>query len=180
MSEIKKCQYAGDKNDEYCVNCNGVTMLVNGEEHSCTECAGYVADTSVNLQEEVDKEIKKAMNAPVEEDTVEDTKTEESTDEAVKEATESPTESCNDTTVVETVAESEEVTLPDGVTVKSMRYMSGMTICHNDTYYKFSAEEEWELDANIGADAEAVESIREKLWAKLNLEVDNQVAEVIR
>lgn len=42
MSEIKKCIYAGDPSDEYCCNCNGVTMILeNGEESPATNCGGY-------------------------------------------------------------------------------------------------------------------------------------------
>jgi hypothetical protein len=42
MSDVaKKCQYAGDPNDEYCKSCNGLTMLVNGVEYPCTECTAY-------------------------------------------------------------------------------------------------------------------------------------------
>lgn len=42
MSEIKKCIYAGDPSDEYCCNCDGITMILeNGEETSATNCGGY-------------------------------------------------------------------------------------------------------------------------------------------
>lgn len=42
MSEIKKCIYAGDPSDEYCCNCNGITMILeNGEESPATNCGGY-------------------------------------------------------------------------------------------------------------------------------------------
>lgn len=38
---IPKCAYAGDEADEYCSQCNGVTMNVDGEEFSCKECQSY-------------------------------------------------------------------------------------------------------------------------------------------
>ena len=41
LPNIDPCVYAGDEEDEYCSECNGVTMMVNGEELSCTECQGY-------------------------------------------------------------------------------------------------------------------------------------------
>ena len=46
---MTKCKWAGDPNDEYCKNCDGVTMEVDGNSISCAECAGYEAGT-----EEVD------------------------------------------------------------------------------------------------------------------------------
>ena len=36
--EIPKCAYAGDEADEYCSQCNGITMTVDGQEFSCKEC----------------------------------------------------------------------------------------------------------------------------------------------
>ena len=40
---MKKCKWAGDVNDEYCKGCDGITMGVDGNSISCTECAGYEA-----------------------------------------------------------------------------------------------------------------------------------------
>ena len=37
-----KCKYAGDKNDVECVNCNGLTMIVNDKEVMCKDvCMGF-------------------------------------------------------------------------------------------------------------------------------------------
>lgn len=44
MTDIIRCKYAGDKEDEFCVNCSGVTMATdeNGlEQVSCDQCGGY-------------------------------------------------------------------------------------------------------------------------------------------
>lgn len=41
FEDIPKCKYAGDANDEYCANCNGKTMEVDGETYSCKECQAY-------------------------------------------------------------------------------------------------------------------------------------------
>ena len=41
LKQITPCQYAGDPEDEYCCNCNGVTMDVDGQTISCTECQSY-------------------------------------------------------------------------------------------------------------------------------------------
>ena len=38
---MKRCKWAGDVNDEYCKGCDGITMEVDGNSISCTECAGY-------------------------------------------------------------------------------------------------------------------------------------------
>ena len=38
---MKKCKWAGDVNDEYCKGCDGITMEVDENSISCTECAGY-------------------------------------------------------------------------------------------------------------------------------------------
>ena len=59
------------------------------------------------------------------------------------------------------------------VKVVSMRYTSGATIKRNDNYFKFVAEEEWDVSR-----IEDVQEAREKLWAKLNAEVDSQIEEL--
>ena len=61
---MTKCKWAGDPNDEYCKNCDGVTMEVDGNSISCAECAGYEAGT-----EEVDSTPDKVEESlPVEEE----------------------------------------------------------------------------------------------------------------
>lgn len=47
MANFIKCKWAGDKADEFCKDCNGCTMLVNGDSVSCTECGGYEAGEEV-------------------------------------------------------------------------------------------------------------------------------------
>mgnify|MGYP007069868974 CR=1 FL=1 len=185
MSDVIKCQYAGDPNDEYCKTCNGVTMLVEGEEYPCTECTAYIASNDsdelpINQPEE-DTPLETAEDA---EQAIENNEIETSTNEDVEEATERPSEATDDITVVDTENEAVEDTLPDGVTVKSIRYMSGMTVEKTEkngskTYYKFTAEEEWEVEPEVGADSEKLNNIREKLWAKVNLQVDTQVGEAL-
>lgn len=41
FEQITPCHYAGDPDDEYCCNCNGVTMDVEGHTISCAECQSY-------------------------------------------------------------------------------------------------------------------------------------------
>lgn len=186
---MKKCKWAGDASDEYCKSCDGITMMVDGNSISCEECAGYeegteeVATTSEEVKEEP------PINPPMEEK--EEVKEESKKEEPVKtsksaEKSTKKEKTIKSTPVKENVVESQNTksesitSTPDGVNVLALRYMSGVTICHNDTYYKFSAEEEWQLDINIFNTTEKVEEIREKLWAKLNASVDKQVEDVIK
>lgn len=46
LEQITPCQYAGDPDDEYCCNCNGVTMDIDGQEISCAECQSYTPKVS--------------------------------------------------------------------------------------------------------------------------------------
>ena len=50
---MKICKWAGDPADEYCKSCDGIKMMVEGIEKSCTECNGYEEGT-----EEVTEEVK--------------------------------------------------------------------------------------------------------------------------
>lgn len=188
---MKKCKWAGDAGDEYCKSCDGITMMVDGNSISCEECAGYEEGTeevTTETEEKVEesKEEKPPINPPVEE-------TEEVKEEPKKEEPVKPKKSADkqkdkkevvkstkkDEKVVETQNTTSE-SAPKGVNVLALRYMSGVTICHNDTYYKFSAEEEWGLDLNIFNTTEKIEDAREQLWAKLNAAVDKQVEDVIK
>ena len=59
------------------------------------------------------------------------------------------------------------------IKVVSLRYTSGATIKKGDNYFKFIAEEEWDV-----SQIENVADAREQLWAKLNAEVDAQIEEL--
>ena len=89
MSKI--CKYAGDPADEYCKNCDGITMEVDNKKIACTECAGYEAgEEEADTNEEI-------MNPPVEE--TEDTPVEETTNNEEKSVEEtSKTEKSNNNT----------------------------------------------------------------------------------
>lgn len=151
--EVYVCKYADDKEDEDCVNCNGITMEVDGKEIPCVECAGYEKGEAVS-------EPKKVQNKK---------KTEKANTNTLKE--EKPVKSAKTSTSTETKADI------DGVKVTCLRYMSGVTIIHKDNYYKFNAEEEWQV--NPAELTEDIETVREKLWAKLNSGVDKQVEEIL-
>lgn len=183
MANFIKCKWAGDKADEFCKECNGCTMLVNGESVSCTECSGYEAGEEV--VEEASKEaikqeepIKEEVGTPDEnpkkqavtnknENEVTNTK-KEKTSTTAKKSTKK-----QEAKVIEASKEQKEekVTTDDGIKVMSIRYTSGATVKKGDNYYKIVAEEEWQC---VNLD----DSIRKKLWDKLNTEVDNQVNDI--
>ena len=103
------------------------------------------------------------------------------TEDATSEATDAPEH--DNTKVSYDKIEKEEKLLPDGVTVQSLHYMSGCTLVKTEpngkeSYYKFSAEEEWAVDEETGANTEKMDSIREALWDKLNFEIDSQIEEL--
>lgn len=187
MSKI--CKYAGDPTDEYCKNCDGVTMEVDGNSIPCTECAGYEAGKD---EADTNEEI---MNAPVEE--TEDSSAEKTTNNEEKSVKEtSKTKKSNNNTAnsknVKSVSKNKEtinkkedkavkvkeekkaVETTNGIKVVSMRYTSGATVKKGDNYFKFIAEEEWDVSQT----EQNIDDIREQLWAKLNCEVDAQIEEL--
>ena len=181
-----RCKWAGDVADEYCKNCDGIKMMVDGLEKSCDECAGYEPGT-----EEVVEETEEIMTPPVEESkpnkeaTKSDTKTKKPTKainttkkaETVENATENKvsTNKSQVTKVAEDkhIEEDTEMTT-NGIQVTSLRYTSSATVKKGDNYYKFTAEEEWNTSLYNGD----IQDIREQLWAKLNSEVDKQIEDL--
>nr|DAO38323.1 MAG TPA: hypothetical protein [Caudoviricetes sp.]DAT10852.1 MAG TPA: hypothetical protein [Caudoviricetes sp.] len=187
MSKI--CKYAGDPTDEYCKNCNGITMEVDGNSIPCIECAGYEAG-----KEETDTN-EEVMNPPVEE--TEDASVEETTNNVEKSVEEaSKTKKSNNNTATnknvkstpknkETINKKEDkavkvkeekkaVETTNDIKVVSMRYTSGATVKKGDNYFKFIAEEEWDVSQT----EQNIDDVREQLWAKLNAEVDAQIEEL--
>nr|DAM30910.1 MAG TPA: hypothetical protein [Bacteriophage sp.] len=194
---MKKCKWAGDVNDEYCKSCDGINMMVDNISVSCAECAGYEAgeedveeETTNNnfmpipeeeLQEELpfkeeEKIVEgKAKNKPKSNESKKsnnNTKKKEKAENDVKNAS---TSSKTGVTKVSEEKKSNEVTKNvDGeIKVTSLRYTSGATIKKGDNYFKFIAEEEWDV-SNYADTNDA----REQLWAKLNGEVDRQIEEL--
>ena len=182
MSKI--CKYAGDPTDEYCKNCDGITMEVDDKKISCTECAGYEAGKEgADTNEEI-------MNAPAEE--TEDSSVEETTnnvEKSVEEASNNNTAnsknvkstSKNKETInkkedkaVKVKEEKKAVETTNDIKVVSMRYTSGATVKKGDNYFKFIAEEEWDVSQT----EQNIDDVREQLWAKLNAEVDAQIEEL--
>lgn len=187
MSKI--CKYAGDPTDEYCKNCDGITMEVDDKKIACTECAGYEAgEDEADTNEDV-------MNPPIEE--TEDVSVEETTNNVEKSVEEaSKTEKSNNNTATnknvksasknkETINKKEDkavkvkeekkaVETTNDIKVVSMRYTSGATVKKGDNYFKFIAEEEWDVSQT----EQNIDDVREQLWAKLNCEVDKQIEEL--
>ena len=187
---MKKCKWAGDMSDEYCKSCNGITMEVDGNSISCAECAGYEAgEEETDTNEEV-------MNSPTEETenaSVDDTTTNNKEKSAEKTSkTEKSNNSIANNKNVKSVPKNKEtinkkedkavkvkeekkaVETTNDIKVVSMRYTSGATIKKGDNYFKFVAEEEWDVSQT----KQDIEDVREQLWAKLNGEVDSQIEEL--
>ena len=193
---MKKCKWAGDVNDEYCKGCDGITMQVDGNSISCTECAGYeesLEDAESNV-EQTEESMPKPIQDKIEEDLpfsdvenvtndVEETtqistktkKTNNNTPKEEKCENESKNKANNNPVIVSNENKETEVkTVIEGeIKVTALRYTSGATVKKGDNYFKFIAEEEWDVSR-----IEDVQEAREKLWAKLNAEVDSQIEEL--
>lgn len=189
---MKVCKYAGDVNDEYCKSCDGIMMEVEGKKISCEDCAGYEAgDTDVDT--DTGEVTEEPMNPPVEEPKKESkSKTTQKANTATK-----PKQVTNTTTKSKTAVneasnniektdkevvkvaeekhkEEESEYTPTGIQITSLRYTSGATIKKGDNYFKFVAEEEWD----VSQAKQDIQDVREQLWAKLNAEVDAQIEEL--
>lgn len=189
---MKKCKCAGDVNDEYCKGCDGINMMVDDKSVPCTECAGYEAGdeeveetTNNNFMSEPEEELPfeeekktvkdKAKNTQKSTETKKsnnNTKNKEKAENGVKNAS---TSVKKEVTKVSEEKKSVETTknVNEEIKVTSLRYTSGATIKKGDNYFKFIAEEEWDVSG-----IEDVQEAREKLWAKLNAEVDSQIEEL--
>lgn len=193
-----KCKWAGDVNDEYCKGCDGIQMEMEGNVISCEKCAGYEAGTeSVETEKtepdtaptEDDKNdvTEGAMNPPEEEvparpttktkkpaqNKKKDEKVSKSTTKTEK-AENKPKSKSGTKVSEEKKATEKEVEKSNGeIKVVSLCYTSGATIKKGDNYFKFIAEEEWDV-----SQIDNVADAREQLWAKLNAEVDAQIEEL--
>ena len=193
---MKKCKWAGDVNDEYCKGCDGITMEVDGNSISCTECAGYEEsdeDAESNV-EQTEEPMPKPIPDKIEEDlpfsdvenvtndveettqiSKKDKKTNNNTPKEEKCENEAKNKANNKPVIVSNENKETEVTttIEGEIKVTALRYTSGATVKKGDNYFKFIAEEEWDVSR-----IEDVQEAREKLWAKLNAEVDSQIEEL--
>ena len=190
---MKKCKWAGDLNDEYCKGCDGITMEVDGNSISCTECAGYeegeestVEQTEESMPKPIPDKIEEDLpfsdvenvTNEVEETTQISTKTKKTNNNTPKEEkceNGSKNKANNKQVIVSNENKETEVTttIEGEIKVTALRYTSGATVKKGDNYFKFIAEEEWDVSR-----IEDVQEAREKLWAKLNAEVDSQIEEL--
>ena len=186
-----RCKYAGDKDDEYCRNCDGLNMEVDDKLIPCTECAGYEKGEEVNedVSEKAEEtKIDETMNPPFDEtaDNTSNSLDNASKGAKVNKCTPKPkkdenyvnnkvTEGNEKVSKVKEEKKAVENTVKEDGMIKviSMRYTSGATIKKGDNYFKFVAEEEWDV-SQVGN----VDDVREQLWAKLNGEVDKQIEEL--
>ena len=190
---MKKCKWAGDVNDEYCKGCDGITMQVDGNSISCTECAGYEKGEETNV-EKTEEPMPKPIPDKIEEDlpfsdvenvtndveettqiSTKDKKTNNNTPNEEKCENEAKNKANNKPVIVSNENKETEVTttIEGEIKVTALRYTSGATVKKGDNYFKFIAEEEWDVSR-----IEDVQEAREKLWAKLNAEVDSQIEEL--
>ena len=190
---MKKCKWAGDVNDEYCKGCDGITMQVDGNSISCKECAGYEEGEETTV-EQTEEPMPKPIPDKIEEDLpfsdvenvtndVEETtqistktkKTNNNTPNEEKVENESKNKANNKPVIGANESKETEITttIEGEIKVTSLRYTSGATVKKGDNYFKFIAEEEWDVSR-----IEDVQEAREKLWAKLNAEVDSQIEEL--
>ena len=190
---MKKCKWAGDVNDEYCKGCDGITMQVDGNSISCTECAGYEEGEETTaekteepmpnpIQDKIEEELQSSnvenVTNDVEETTqisTKDKKTNNNTSNKEKGKNEEKNKANNKPVIVADESNEKEVTttIEGEIKVTALRYTSGATVKKGDNYFKFIAEEEWDVSR-----IEDVQEAREKLWAKLNAEVDSQIEEL--
>lgn len=187
---MKKCKWAGDPNDEYCKSCDGLNMVVDDKTITCDNCAGYEEgeeveefmptpepdEDEVPFKEEDEPAVSKKETVKNKPKTASTKKTNNNTAKQVEPEIESKNKETINKNKVTKVSEEHdfsEAISPDGIKVTALRYTSGATIKKGDNYFKFIAEEEWGVSR-----IEDVQEAREKLWAKLNAEVDSQIEEL--
>lgn len=191
MRKMRKCKWAGDQADEYCKSCDGCKMVVDNVETECTNCAGYEAgeeEVEITNSENVKDTAEPIMDEPVttakndektDEKTTKPKKTNNNTSTSKAKKIEDKNKATTNKSDVVKVSEEkhkeeESEYTPTGIKVTSLRYTSGATIKKGDNYFKFIAEEEWD----VSQAKQDIQDVREQLWAKLNAEVDSQIEEL--
>lgn len=189
---MKKCKWAGDVNDEYCKGCDGINMMVDDKSVPCTECAGYeegeeVVEANNNFMPEPEEELPfeeekktvkdKAKNTQKSTETKKSNNNTNNKEKAENDVKNASTSVKKEVTKVSEEKKSVETTknVNEEIKVTSLRYTSGATIKKGDNYFKFIAEEEWDVSQISDS---AIQDTREMLWAKLNAEIDGQIEEL--
>lgn len=155
-NKIKPCVFRGDKEDEYCVSCNGVTMLIdNDEEVSCELCGGYAPDNK-DIEVENNKSTKNVNEV------------EDIPDTTLSDNAQSSEINLNPPTNTITQKQSKiEIQAESGVSFEVKNNGSS-------TWYKLGYTEKRIVDETN------IENEREALWDTVNSEVDNQVQAVLQ
>ena len=150
---IAKCVYAGDEKDEFCAECDGVTLIeADGSKLDASICGGYT------IEEEVVPAVEQVEQAPPVSTLTDHAEPRES-NENIPSGTISPTNNIVGVTV--------EIQAESGISLEIKNKSGG------STWYKLGYTEK--VSVPEGAD---LEYEREKLWERVNGEVDKQVTEV--
>jgi uncharacterized Zn finger protein (UPF0148 family) len=201
---LTPCKYAGDPNDEYCKNCNGVEMMVDNKPVPANQCGGY----EVEAAESADGAPVQPESPVSQEELVEYTGTHcaicnepqfntnsgvscknghggsESFEDKVEreKAQKEQAEKAKQQTQQADAATNAEIqgTYVPKATTTSIKAESGVSVEIKDNsgktarWYKFTYTEE----RNVPADAD-VEKEKEILWNDVNATVDGQVEETL-
>lgn len=192
------CKYAGLTDDEECEFCNGISYELDGQEIPAYKCPGYEAGDDVaedDVEEATEPEPQEAEPEPepdkpkpkkevakkVVKQATENEKEEKATaPKKVAKKPQKPTINNSEGVKKDESDDDYEITTEDlsklGVNVKTLCYKSSATIQKGDNYYKFSAQEEWDVSDAKDKD---LALISEMLWTRLNSEVDKQVKEIL-
>jgi len=167
-----KCNFSGDPDDEYCGNCNGITMKIEegGPDISCKECGGYAPSEEIEQEPEV---LVPEVELPINKPTAKPVVAAKPVVETIKPAVVTPA------VTVEKVVEQDNTPvagtnyIPSSKTTE-IRADSGASVEVKGKWYKFMYGE----TRTISADANvAIE--RELLWEDVNSEIDSQIEQVI-
>ena len=145
--------YAGDPEDEFCQECDGLTIkLDDGQEVESIECGGYSPKEDEVVTEQVEEEVVVEASS--------DHADQRDSNETTPTGTITPPTTVKGVTV--------EIQAESGVSFE-VRNAAGMS-----TWYKLGYTEK--VLVPEGADVVAE---RHKLWERVNLQVDDQVQEVL-
>lgn len=150
LIDIQPCKWVGDKDDEFCVDCNGMVIHDDeGEEISALNCGGYEVEEVVETEE-----IENNTNV------VDKVVVEVQSDPEIPSASNDTTQS-NTNTPTSTIIE--------------MQAESGVSIEVKGTWYKLAYTEKRSVPANAN-----IEEERSKLWDDVNSVVDDQVQSILK
>lgn len=188
------CKYAGDREDEYCAVCDGITAaMADGESVPATQCPGFepgeteITDTNaepVNVEpsdevvsNETD-EVKNDTTAPWEPDEKGEEKPVAKAESVVEEKPKKPVAKKETKTAkketkepVKTVTQS----CTDLGEIVEIRVDSGISFeATSGSWYKLNYGETRRVSGDMNLDA-----VREDMWNRANSEIDREVADIM-